>query len=99
MLRVERGGCPWSRTADGHVAVRPFGGMKNERTWFAADKTGFHMLHTLYQTTLRYEPLAFFDEWIVTALLVEAGRCRGAGATETATGKGGGFPAEAAGPS
>ena len=34
--------------------VRPFGGMKKMRTWFAADKTGFHMLHTLFQTSLKY---------------------------------------------
>ena len=50
MLRLEHWGCPWSREPDGHIAVRPFGGMKKMRTWFAADKTGFHMLHTLFQT-------------------------------------------------
>ena len=40
LLRLEHWGCPWSREPDGHVAVRPFGGMKQLRTWFAADKTG-----------------------------------------------------------
>ncbi len=95
MLRLERWGCPWSRTADGHVAVRPFGGMKNERTWFAADKTGFHMLHTLYQTSLKYAPLTFFDEWFVTDLLVEGGRCQGVVAIELATGKVGALLAKA----
>ncbi|HIC74291.1 MAG TPA: FAD-binding protein, partial [Candidatus Marinimicrobia bacterium] len=50
MTQMEHWGCPWSREPDGTVAVRPFGGMKIERTWFAADKTGFHMLHTLFQT-------------------------------------------------
>src|ERR1700756_244247 len=55
LLRLEHGGCPGSREPDGHVAVRPFGGMRQLRTWFAADKTGFHMLHTLYQTSLKYE--------------------------------------------
>ena len=54
MLRLEHWGCPWNREADGHIAVRAFGGMKNKRTWFAADKTGFHMLHTLFQTSLKY---------------------------------------------
>src|SRR6266568_4753612 len=49
MLRLERWGCPWNREPDGHIAVRPFGGMKIERTWFAADKTGFHLLHSLFQ--------------------------------------------------
>src|SRR2546427_3095320 len=43
MLRLEHWGCPWSREPDGHIAVRPFGGMKIQRTWFAADKTGFHI--------------------------------------------------------
>jgi fumarate reductase flavoprotein subunit len=95
LLRLEHWGCPWSRTADGHVAVRPFGGMKNQRTWFAADKTGFHMLHTLYQTALKYAPLTFFDEWFVTRLLVEDGRCQGVVAIELATGKVGAFLAKA----
>ncbi len=52
LIRLEHWGCPWSREMSGHVAVRPFGGMKVERTWHAADKTGIHMLHTLFQTSL-----------------------------------------------
>ncbi len=87
LLRLEHWGCPWSREPDGRVAVRPFGGMKRERTWFAADKTGFHLLHTLYQTALRHQDLTFHDEWFVTRLLVEEGRCHGAVAIEIATGK------------
>ncbi|MDR5683415.1 MAG: fumarate reductase (quinol) flavoprotein subunit [Armatimonadota bacterium] len=87
LLRLEHWGCPWSREPDGHVAVRPFGGMKIERTWFAADKTGFHLLHTLFQTSLRYQALRRYDEWFVTTLLVEDGRCRGAVAIELATGR------------
>src|SRR5437899_3374048 len=55
LLRLEHWGCPWSRDADGHIAVRAFGGMKKMRTWFAADKTGFHLLHTLFQTTLKFK--------------------------------------------
>src|SRR5881296_3391804 len=87
MLRLEHWGCPWSREPDGHVAVRPFGGMKVERTWFAADKTGFHMLHTLFQTSLKYEPVRRYDECFVTSLLVDEGRCQGVVAIELATGK------------
>lgn len=87
MIRLEHWGCPWSRQEDGKVAVRPFGGMKKERTWFAADKTGFHMLHTLFQTTLKHDKLLRFDEWFATSLLVEDGRCQGAVAMEIATGK------------
>jgi fumarate reductase flavoprotein subunit len=87
MLRLEHWGCPWSREPDGHVAVRPFGGMKVQRTWFAADKTGFHMLHTLFQTTLKYEGIRRFDESFVTKLLVDDGRCQGVVAIELATGQ------------
>jgi fumarate reductase flavoprotein subunit len=87
MLRLEHWGCPWSREPDGHVAVRPFGGMKVQRTWFAADKTGFHMLHTLFQTTLKYEGIRRFDESFVTRLLVDGGRCQGVVAIELATGQ------------
>src|SRR5262245_48529064 len=87
MIQLEHWGCPWSREPDGHVAVRPFGGMKRERTWFAADKTGFHMLHTLFQTTLKYDGIQRYDEWFVTKLLVDDGRCQGVVAIELATGK------------
>ena len=86
LLRLEHWGCPWSRRDDGKVAVRPFGGMKKMRTWFAADKTGFHMLHTLFQTSLRY-PLTRYDETFVTKLMVEDGRVCGVVAIELKTGK------------
>jgi fumarate reductase flavoprotein subunit len=87
MTRLEHWGCPWSRQPDGHIAVRPFGGMKLERTWYASDKTGFHLLHTLYQTSLKYESVTNYDEWFVTRLLVDEGRCRGLVAIELASGK------------
>src|SRR5437588_3741722 len=87
MLRLEHWGCPWSREPDGHIAVRPFGGMKIERTWFAADKTGFHLLHTLFQTTLKYQAIERFDEFFVTKLLVDEGRCQGVVAIELSSGK------------
>jgi fumarate reductase flavoprotein subunit len=87
MLQLEHWGCPWSRNPDGTIATRPFGGMKIERTWFAADKTGFHMLHTLFQTTLAYPPIQRHDEWFATRLLVEDGRCHGVMAVDLATGR------------
>jgi len=86
LLRLENWGCPWSRRDDGKVAVRPFGGMKKMRTWFAADKTGFHMLHTLFQTSLRY-PVTRYDETFVTRLIVEDGRVCGVVAIELKSGK------------
>jgi fumarate reductase flavoprotein subunit len=87
LLRLEHWGCPWSREADGRIAVRPFGGMKQMRTWFAADKTGFHMLHTLFQTSLRYTSVVRYDEWLVTKLLVDDGRVEGVVALELMTGR------------
>src|SRR5215831_1384767 len=86
MIRLEHWGCPWSREPDGHVAVRPFGGMKIERTWFVADKTGFHMLHALFQTSLKANNVTRYDEWFATKLLVHDGRCQGIAALELRTG-------------
>jgi fumarate reductase flavoprotein subunit len=77
LLQLEHWGCPWSRRPDGRVAVRAFGGMKNMRTWFAADKTGFHMLHALFQTSLKYGEVKRYDEEFVTRLLVDDGRVHG----------------------
>src|SRR5467141_4551224 len=87
LLQLEHWGCPWSRQEDGHIAVRPFGGMKKMRTWFAADKTGFHMLHTLFQTTMKYNAITRYDEWFVTRLLVDDGRVQGVVAIELMSGK------------
>jgi len=89
LLQLEHWGCPWSREPNGRVAVRAFGGMKKMRTWFAADKTGFHMLHTLFQTSLKYADLTRYDEWFVTRLLVDEGRVHGVVAIELMTGRGG----------
>ncbi len=77
MAQLEIWGCPWSRKEDGSVNVRRFGGMKIERTWFAADKTGFHMLHTLFQTSLKYPQIKRFDEHFVLDILVDDGQVRG----------------------
>ncbi len=87
LLQLEHWGCPWSRQPDGRVAVRAFGGMKNMRTWFAADKTGFHMLHALFQTSLKYSKLKRYDEWFVTRLLVDDGRVHGVVAVELNSGR------------
>jgi len=87
LLRLEHWGCPWSREPDGRIAVRPFGGMKKMRTWFAADKTGFHMLHALFQTSLKYPSVTRYDEWFVTKLLVDDGRMQGVVAIDLMSGR------------
>ena len=61
IIQLEHWGCPWSREPDGKLAVRAFGGMSVKRTCFAADKTGFHMLHTLFQHSLRYPNIVRLD--------------------------------------
>ena len=87
LLRMEHWGCPWNREPNGRISVRPFGGMKRKRTWFAADKTGFHMLHTLFQTSLKYTSVTRYDEWFVTKLLVDDGRVQGVVAIDLMSGK------------
>ncbi|MGH7377368.1 MAG: FAD-binding protein, partial [Candidatus Methylomirabilales bacterium] len=80
VIQLEHWGCPWSRDPDGRVSVRPFGGMTVNRTLYAADKTGFHMLHALFQTSLKYEKIVRYDEWFATSLLVEDGKACGVAA-------------------
>ena len=86
LIQLEHWGCPWSREPDGSVAVRPFGGMQVQRTWFAADKTGFHVLHALFQTSMKLTSVKRYDEWFALDLLVDAGRCQGVAAVEQRSG-------------
>src|SRR5205809_1063579 len=85
VIQMEHWGCPWSRNPDGSIAVRPFGGMTTWRTCFAADKTGFHMLHAVFQKSLKYPQLTRHDEAFVTKLLVEDSRCVGVTAIDLKT--------------
>ena len=87
LAQLERWGCPFSRNEDGTVATRAFGGMTTKRTWFAADKTGFHMLHALFQTTMKYDRIQRLDEYFVTKLLIEDGQCGGVAALDIRTGE------------
>ena len=87
LVQLEHWGCPWSREKDGRVSVRAFGGMTTKRTWYATDKTGFHMLHALFQTSLKYDRIVRYDEYFATKLLVENGRAVGVAAFDMRTGK------------
>jgi succinate dehydrogenase flavoprotein subunit len=84
---LENWGCPWSRNEDGTVATRAFGGMTTKRTWFAADKVGFHMLHSLFQHSLRFDRIVRYDEQFVSRLLVMDGRVQGVTALDIRTGE------------
>jgi fumarate reductase flavoprotein subunit len=61
--------------------------MKKQRTWFAADKSGFHILHTLFQTSLQFPSIERYDEYYATDLLVDDGRCHGFTAIEMRSGQ------------
>lgn len=87
LIQLEHWGCPWSRDPDGRVSVRSFGGMTVDRTLFAADKTGFHLLHTLFQTSLKYDNILRYDECFLTALLVDDGKVRGVTSINLYTGQ------------
>ena len=87
IIQMEHWGCPWSRNPDGTIAVRPFGGMTTWRTVFAADKSGFHMLHTVFQTSLKYPQIHRHDEAFVTKLLIEDSRCVGVVALDMRSGR------------
>ena len=87
MIQLENWGCPWSRTPEGQPNVRRFGGMKVPRTWFAADKTGFHILHTLFQTSLQYPSIHRLDEHFAMDLLVENGELHGVLCLDVQTGE------------
>ncbi|HEY3356124.1 MAG TPA: FAD-binding protein [Polyangia bacterium] len=101
IYELEHWGCPFSRTIDGKIAQRPFGGAGFPRTCYAADRTGHVMLHTLYEQAVRFAHLSerqemqFLDEWMVTRLVVDGGGCRGAVAMNLLTGAIEGFLAEA----
>ncbi|HYL90890.1 MAG TPA: fumarate reductase (quinol) flavoprotein subunit [Burkholderiales bacterium] len=87
LVQLEHWGCPWSRKDDGSVNTRFFGGMSVQRTWFAADRSGFHILHTLFQTSLKYPQIKRYDEFFCVDLIVDDGRVRGVLLIEIATGE------------
>jgi succinate dehydrogenase / fumarate reductase flavoprotein subunit len=76
ILELERMGVIFSRDAHGRIAQRPFGGAGFPRTCYAADRTGHALLHVLYEQILKRRTTVY-EEWYVTALVVEAGVCRG----------------------
>ncbi|MBN8511447.1 MAG: succinate dehydrogenase flavoprotein subunit [Rickettsiales bacterium] len=84
VIELEHYGVPFSRTKDGKIYQRPFGGMTTEygkgkaaqRTCAAADRTGHAILHTLYQQALKHHA-QFFIEYFATDLIMEDGKCKG----------------------
>ena len=94
VIELEHYGVPFSRTEEGRIYQRPFGGMTThfgegtaQRTCAAADRTGHAILHALYQQSLKHDA-SFFIEYFVLDLMMDAdGACRGVVAWDLATGK------------
>ncbi|MDJ0749273.1 MAG: succinate dehydrogenase flavoprotein subunit [Woeseiaceae bacterium] len=93
IIELEHYGVPFSRTEDGKIYQRPFGGMTThygegtaQRTCAAADRTGHAMLHTLYQQSLKHDA-EFYIEYFAIDLIMEDGDCRGVVAIDLATGR------------
>jgi len=83
VIELEHQGVPFSRTEEGKIYQRPFGGMTTnygegtaQRTCAAADRTGHAILHTLYQQSLKHEA-EFFIEYFAFDLIMDEGVCRG----------------------
>lgn len=93
IYEMEHWGCPFSRTSEGKIAQRPFGGAGFPRTCYAADKTGHALLHTLYQQTIKFKQAAerneivIYEEWLVTDLVIEDGVCVGVIALDIISGR------------
>ncbi|MEX2572619.1 MAG: succinate dehydrogenase flavoprotein subunit [Gemmatimonadota bacterium] len=92
VVELEHMGLPFSRTPEGKIAQRPFGGHTHHhgqgpvrRSCYSADRTGHMILQTLYQNCIK-SGVEFFDEFQVVDLMVEEGRCAGVVAYEVATG-------------
>ncbi|MCP4187691.1 MAG: succinate dehydrogenase flavoprotein subunit [Gammaproteobacteria bacterium] len=93
VIELEHYGVPFSRTEEGKIYQRPFGGMTTnfgegtaQRTCAAADRTGHAILHTLYQQSLKHKA-EFFIEYFATDLIMDDGVCRGVMAWDLATGE------------
>jgi succinate dehydrogenase / fumarate reductase flavoprotein subunit len=86
IVLTEHWGCPWSRTKEGKIDQRAFGGHTYPRACFAADMTGFHEMHALYGKATTYANLKFYDEWFVTSIIVKNNTVTGLTAIEMKTG-------------
>ena len=92
IIELEHMGLPFSRTPEGKIAQRPFGGHTHHfgqgpvrRSCYAADRTGHMILQTLYQNCIK-SGVEFFDEYQVVDVMLNEGRCVGVVAYEVATG-------------
>jgi len=76
VIEMEHWGTLFSRTGDGKIAQRPFGGAGFPRTCYAADRTGHNLLHVLYEQVTGLQ-IPVYEEWYALALVVDDERCTG----------------------
>jgi len=86
IIEMEHWGCPFSRTEDGKIAQRPFGGAGYPRTCFAADKTGHYLLVTAYEQVVKRN-VKVYEEWFATSLVLDDGAVKGVVAFDILTGE------------
>jgi len=86
VIENERWGTAFSRTEDGRIAQRPFGGAAYPRTCYAADRTGHNLLHTTFEQALK-SGVTFYNEWFVTSLVKDKDHICGLTALDIATGE------------
>jgi succinate dehydrogenase / fumarate reductase flavoprotein subunit len=94
VIENERWGTVFSRTEDGKIAQRPFGGAAFPRTCYAADRTGHNLLHTTFEQALK-RGIKFYNEWFVTSLVKSGDGICGLTALEISSGEVHGFTAKA----
>jgi len=87
IVNLDHWGCPWSRTEDGKINQRRFGGHSFPRACFAADMTGFHEMHVLDGKAKTFDNVKFYDEWFVVSLLVKDKTVAGLTAIDIKTGE------------
>lgn len=86
IYEMEHWGTPFSRIEDGRIAQRPFGGTEIPRTCYAADRTGHHLLHTLYGLVRKHD-ITVFEEVVVLRLVQAGGRVHGVVGIDMARGE------------
>jgi succinate dehydrogenase / fumarate reductase flavoprotein subunit len=94
IYEIEHWGCPFSRTEEGRIAQRPFGGAGYPRTCFAADKTGLYMLHTLWERSVKLN-IPLYDDRVLVDVVLDGDQCRGVICLNLQTGELEPFMAEA----
>ncbi len=86
VYEYEHLGCVFSRTEDGRIAQRRFGGHSAPRACYAADWTGHVLLHTVHEQAIR-QGVTFYSEWYCLDLIIEDNVCRGIVAMDIVTGQ------------